>query len=151
MKIKIAKTHPNAIIPAYQSKGAACFDLHAATVNRCAEIGDIVYHGHPAKVDTGLAFEIPPGWMLKIHPRSGLKFKMGVEAFSGVIDSDYRGSVVVLLESADQHEDTPPPRINPGDRIAQASLIPSPCVEFELVEELSPTERGENGFGHTGN
>ena len=125
-------------------------DLHAATVNGMANVGDIVYAGNPVTVDTGLAFEVPPGWMLKIHPRSGLKFKHGVEAFSGVIDSDFRGSVRILLESADDHEYTPPLRINPGDRVAQASLVPAPRVTFTVVEQLSLTERGEGGFGSTG-
>ena len=125
-------------------------DLYAATVNSAKNIGDVVYQGHPVTVDTGLAFEVPPGWMLKIHPRSGLKFKHGVEAFSGVIDSDFRGSVRILLESAYNHEYTPPLRINPGDRVAQASLVPSPRVTFTVVEQLSLTERGDAGFGSTG-
>ena len=125
-------------------------DLYAATVNSAKNIGDVVYQGHPVTVDTGLAFEVPPGWMLKIHPRSGLKFRHGVEAFSGVIDSDFRGSVQILLESADDNDDTPPLRINPGDRVAQASMIPSPRVTFHVVEQLSITERGAGGFGSTG-
>ena len=150
MNLHICKLHPNAITPTYGSEGAACFDLSAATVDGMAHIGDIVYAGNPVTVDTGLAFEVPPGWMLKIHPRSGLKFKHGVEAFSGVIDSDFRGSVRILLESADDHEYTPPLRINPGDRVAQASMIPSPRVTFHVVEQLSITERGAGGFGSTG-
>lgn len=150
MNINILKLHPNAITPTYGSDGAACFDLHAATVNGSERIGDVVYGGHPVLVNTGLAFDVPPGWMLKIHPRSGLKFKHGIEAFSGVIDSDFRGSVMVLLESDDDHEDTPPLRINPGDRVAQASLVPSPRVTFTVVEQLSFSERGEAGFGSTG-
>lgn len=150
MNINICKLHPNAIVPTYATEGAACFDLHAAAVNDAEIIGDVVYRGHPVIVDTGLAFDVPPGWMLKIHPRSGLKFKHGVEAFSGVIDSDFRGSVRILLESDDDHEDTPPLRINPGDRVAQASLVPSPRVTFTVVEQLSLTERGAGGFGSTG-
>ena len=150
MNLHLCKLHPNAITPTYGSEGAACMDLYAATVNGMARVGDIVYAGNPATVDTGLAFEVPPGWMLKIHPRSGLKFKHGVEAFSGVIDSDFRGSVRILLESADDHEYTTPLRINPGDRVAQASLVPSPRVTFTVVEQLSLTERGEGGFGSTG-
>lgn len=150
MNISICKLHPNAITPTYGSEGAACFDLYAATVSECSEIGDVVYAGYPVVVDTGLAFEIPPGWMLKIHPRSGLKFRHGVEAFSGVIDSDFRGSVQILLESADDNDDTPPLRINPGDRVAQASMIQSPRVTFHVVEQLSITERGEGGFGSSG-
>ena len=150
MNLHICKLHPNAITPTYGSEGAACFDLYAATVDGMAHIGDIVYAGNPVTVDTGLAFEVPPGWMLKIHPRSGLKFKHGVEAFSGVIDSDFRGSVRILLESADDHEYTLPLRINPGDRVAQASMIESPRVTFHVVEQLSITERGAGGFGSTG-
>ena len=83
-------------------------------------------------------------------PRSGLKFTYGVEAFSGVIDSDFRGSVRVLLESAGDHYEIPSLRINPGDRVAQASLVPAPRVTFTVVEQMSLTERGAGGFGHSG-
>ena len=153
MNINICKLHPAAIVPTYSTEGAACFDLHAATVNGFEHIGDVVYRGHPVIVDTGLAFDVPPGWMLKIHPRSGLKFTHGVEAFSGVIDSDFRGSVRVLLESAGDHYEIPSlhiMRINPGDRVAQASLVPAPRVTFTVVEQMSLTERGAGGFGSTG-
>lgn len=150
ININICKLHPAAIVPTYATEGAACFDLYAATVSDYERIGDVVYQGHPVIVDTGLAFDVPPGWMLKIHPRSGLKFKHGIEAFSGVIDSDFRGSVRVLLESADDFDEAPLLRINPGDRVAQASLIESPRVTFTAVEQLSLTERGAGGFGSTG-
>ena len=150
MNINICKLHPAAIVPTYSTEGAACFDLYAATVNGFEHIGDVVYPGHPVIVDTGLAFDVPPGWMLKIHPRSGLKFKHGVEAFSGVIDSDFRGSVCVLLGAEDDRDESPPLRINPGDRVAQASLVPAPRVTFTVVEQLSLTERGAGGFGSTG-
>ena len=150
MNLHICKLHPNAKIPTYATDGSACMDLYAATVNSAKNIGDVVYQGHPVTVDTGLAFEVPPGWMLKIHPRSGLKFKHGVEAFAGVIDSDFRGSVQILLESADDNYDTLPLRIKPGDRVAQASMIPSPRVTFHVVEQLSITDRGAGGFGSTG-
>ena len=150
MNLNICKLHPAAIVPTYSTEGAACFDLHAATVNGFEHIGDVVYRDHPVIVDTGLAFDVPPGWMLKIHPRSGLKFTHGVEAFSGVIDSDFRGSVRVLLESAGDRDEIPPLRINPGDRVAQASLVPAPRVTFTVVEQLSLTARGAGGFGSTG-
>ena len=150
MNLNICKLHPNAKIPTYATDGAACMDLYAATVNDSERIGDVVYQGHPVIVDTGLAFDVPPGWMLKIHPRSGLKFKHGIEAFSGVIDSDFRGSVCVLLESADDFDEAPLLRIKPGDRIAQASLVPAPRVTFTVVEQMSLTERGAGGFGSTG-
>ena len=150
MNLNICKLHPAAIVPTYSTEGAACFDLYAATVNGFGLRGDVVYRGHPVIVDTGLAFDVPPGWMLKIHPRSGLKFKRGVEAFSGVIDSDFRGSVCVLLECEDDRDESPPLRINPGDRVAQASLVPAPRVTFTVVEQLSLTARGAGGFGSTG-
>lgn len=150
MNINICKLHPAAIVPTYSTEGAACFDLYAATVTGSERLGDVVYQGHHVIVDTGLAFDVPPGWMLKIHPRSGLKFKHGVEAFSGVIDSDFRGSVCVLLESADDHDEAPPLRIHPGDRVAQASLVPAPRVTFTVVEQLSFSDRGAAGFGSTG-
>ena len=150
MNINICKLHPAAIVPTYSTEGAACFDLYVATVNDSERIGDVVYQGHSVIADTGLAFDVPPGWMLKIHPRSGLKFKHGIEAFSGVIDSDFRGSVRVLLESADDFDEAPLLRINPGDRVAQASLVPAPRVTFTVVEQMSLTERGAGGFGSTG-
>lgn len=150
LNIRIKLTHPNARVPTYGSEGAACFDLYAATVNGCASLGDIVYPGHPVLVDTGLAFEVPPGYMLRIASRSGLAFKHGVDAFPGVIDPDYRGPVKVLLKCWHLADDEPPVRIDPGDRIAQAYLCAVPRVTFAEVEELSATERGEGGFGSTG-
>lgn len=150
LPLKIKKLHPSARMPEYATSGAACFDLYAATVNGHQHIGDIVYPGHPAKVGLGLAFEVPQGYKMQILPRSGLAFKHGVQAFAGTIDSDYRGEVVVLLECNYLGEDDPPFRINPGDRVAQACLVQVPRVTFEVVEELSDTDRGAGGFGSTG-
>lgn len=150
MKLKIQLQHPNAKAPTYATEGAAAFDLYAATVNGAASIGDVVYPGHPVICDTGVAFEVPDGYMLQVRSRSGLAFKHGVEAFHGTIDSDYRGTVQVLLTCAHLDEDEPPVKINPGDRIAQACIIPVPMVAFEEVDELPTTERGAAGFGSTG-
>lgn len=149
MNIRIKLTHPNARVPTYGSEGAACFDLYAATVNGAEHLGDIVYPGHPVVVDTGLAFEIPDGYMLRIASRSGLAFKHFIDAFPGVIDSDYRGPVKVLLRCWHLDDDEPPVRIDPGDRIAQAYLCAVPRVTFTEVEELSATARGVGGFGST--
>ena len=146
MKLRIQKTHPNARVPEYGTEGAACFDLYAASVNGFDHIGDIVYRGHSALCDTGLAFEVPDGYMLEIRSRSGFAFKHGVTAFPGTIDSDYRGTVKVLLDC----EDEVPLRINPGDRIAQACLVAVPRVSFEVCEQLTMTDRGTGGFGSTG-
>ena len=150
MKIRITKTHPKARIPVYATPGASAFDLYAAEVNGASQIGDVCYPGHPVIVDTGLAFEVPDGYMLRIASRSGLAFKHGITAFPGVIDSDFRGSVQVMLSCDHLDDDAPPVKINPGDKVAQAYLCPSPRVEFEVAEQLSLTERGENGFGSTG-
>lgn len=150
LNIRIKLTHPNARVPTYGSEGAACFDLYAATVNGCSVLGDIVYPGHPVVVGTGLAFEVPPGYMLRIAPRSGLAWKHGVEAFPGVIDPDYRGEVKVLLKCWHLGDDEPPVRIDPGDRVAQAYICAVPRVRFEEVAELVATERGDGGFGSTG-
>lgn len=132
MNIRIKRTHPAARLPEYASEGAACFDLYAATVNGAAQIGDICYPGHPVVVDTGLAF------------------KHGIDAFPGVIDSDYRGPVKVLLKCWHLDDDAPPVRIEPGDRVAQAYVCAVPRVTFTEVEELSATARGVGGFGSTG-
>ena len=150
LNIRIKLTHPNARVPTYGSEGAACFDLYAATVNGAEHLGDIVYPGHPVVVDTGLAFEVPEGYMLRIASRSGLAFKHGIDAFPGVIDPDYRGPVKVLLKCWHLDEDAPPMRIEPGDRIAQAYLCAVPRVTFTEVEELRATARGVGGFGSTG-
>jgi len=150
MDIKIKRLHPSARVPEYASADAACFDLYAATVNGCSGLGDIVYPGHPVVVGTGLAFEVPPGYMLRIAPRSGLAWKHGVEAFPGVIDPDYRGEVKVLLKCWHLGDDEPPVRIEPGDRVAQAYICAVPRVRFEEVAELAATERGAGGFGSTG-
>lgn len=150
MNLKICKMHHNAVVPTYATEGAACFDLYAATVSRMETVGDCVYPGHPVLCDTGLAFEVPPGYMLQVRSRSGLAFRHGVEAFHGTIDSDYRGTVQVLLSCAHLDDDEPAVRINPGDRIAQACLVPAPQVRFEVVEQISLTERGAGGFGSTG-
>ena len=151
MKLRIQKLHQAARVPEYATDGSACFDLYAATVNGLNHVGDACYPGHPVICGTGLAFEVPDGYMLAIRPRSGLAFRHGVQAFQGTIDSDYRGEVIVLLEcAACLDEDAPPVNINPGDRIAQAALVPVPRVVFEVCEQLTLTDRGAGGFGSTG-
>ena len=149
MKLKIQLQHPNAKAPTYGTDGAACFDLYAAQVDGFDNVGNVVYPGNPVLCDTGVAFEVPVDYMLQVRSRSGLAFNHGVEAFHGTIDSDFRGTVQVLLTCAYLDDDEPPVKINPGDRIAQACLIHSPRVVFEVVEQLSLTERGVGGFGST--
>jgi dUTP pyrophosphatase len=150
--LRICKLHPKASLPQYASEGAACFDLHAATVDGKAHVGATVTHGHPIVCGTGLAFEVPEGWVLEIHSRSGQGFHHDVRLANctGIIDSDYRGEIMVKL-SADLNAYTASEYyVHPGDRIAQARLVPAPRCSFEVVEQLTLTERGSNGFGSTG-
>ena len=142
MNIKIKKLHPDAITPTYQTPGSACFDLHAIE-------GWILSPHTPGIFNTGLAFEIPPGYVMNIYSRSGHGFKDDVRLANcvGKIDSDYRGEVLVKLAI-----DAPYGyfKVFPGDRIAQAEVVKIDRCVFEEVDELSSTERGDNGFGSTG-
>lgn len=137
----VKRLHPDAILPKYATSGAACFDLHAIE-------GAVVGDGLPVTFATGLAFEVPPGYVLQVHSRSGHGFKHGVRLANatGIIDSDYRGEVLVKLV-ADGGGFL---HVRAGDRIAQAMLVPVPAVELVEADELSTTERGVGGFGSTG-
>lgn len=155
MKLPIKLTHPNAKPPVYSSAGAACFDLHAATVNGAEHLGSNVTNGYPVTCDTGLSVEIPTGWAMLIFSRSGQGFNYDTRLANcvGVIDSDYRGTIKVKLTCDDPDdglETKVPLYVKPGDRIAQAMLVPVEKVEFIQTDDLSDTERGANGFGSTG-
>jgi dUTP pyrophosphatase len=153
MKIKIKKLHPNATTPKYATAGAACFDLHASDVNGKFEVGSIIDHNQPVICGNGLSFEIPKDHVMLVFGRSGHAFKNDIRLANcvGVIDSDYRGEIVVkLTKDCDDDEQTPPEIIRPGDRIAQALILPVEQVQFEVTEELSETDRGQGGFGSTG-
>lgn len=142
-------------MPVYATDGSACFDLVAATVDGFHHIGKHVEVPSPVICGTGLAFEIPQGHVMLIFSRSGHGFKNDVRLANcvGVIDSDFRGEVKVKLTS-DKFgcgDDTALPlHVQPGDRIAQAMVIPVQKVSFIEAEELGSTDRGEGGFGSTG-
>jgi dUTP pyrophosphatase len=152
--LKVKKLHPDAILPQYQSAGAACFDLHVVRRNWLSydASSDDTYwpllKGASVIFSTGLAVEVPEGYVLLIYSRSGHGFKNGVRLANcvGVIDSDYRGELLVKLVN----EGDASMVINKWDRIAQAMLIPIPQVHVVEVESLSETIRGEEGFGSTG-
>ena len=135
-----------AILPAFATAGAACFDLHAdlKSEDGCEQI--IFSYEHIFR--TGLAFDIPKGYALMVYSRSGHGFKNDVRLANcvGVIDSDYTGEVKVKLTIDHDGSFT----VSHGDRIAQAMLIKVPCVQLLEVGELKTTERGANGFGSTG-
>lgn len=101
---------------------------------------------HSQQFDTGLFMAIPPGYVGKVVSRSGLSFKNSLEVGAGVIDSGYRGEIRIHLYN---HGDYPI-GIKKGDRIAQIIIIKHESPAFELVKSLDKTERGNNGFGHTG-
>lgn len=140
--IRVKKLHPSAIIPRYQTPGAACFDLHALYGAVVVELNNWTFR-------TGLAFEVPPGHVMLVFSRSGHGFKHGIRLANcvGVVDSDYRGEVFVKLTN---DEDRGNYEVQTGDRIAQAMIIH--VHQWQLVEadELSDTERGTGGLGSTG-
>lgn len=155
MKLKLKKLHPDAQVPRYATPGSANFDLHAIIEgeSKTDKAGQVqppsvtVSPGNQVIVRTGLAFEVPPGWVLAVYSRSGHGFKDSVRMSNSVgqIDSDYRGEVMVALHNDSRKRFT----VKHGDRIAQARLEPAPRVEFEWAAELSPTARA-GGFGSTG-
>lgn len=143
MKINIKKLNENAIIPTRGSKQAAGYDLYA-----CTKSSIVIMPHNTVKVGTGLAIEIPDGYFGAIFARSGLATKQGLRPSNcvGVCDSDYRGEYTVAL-----HNDADEPQtINPMERIAQLVVMPYLAVEFNEVNELTDTERGDCGFGSTG-
>ena len=144
MIIKYQLLSDKAQPPRYASAGAACFDLHAAE-------GGILRVGEHITIDTGIVVEVPPGYAMMIYSRSGHAAKHGVRLSNcvGVIDSDYRGPIKVMLtHDGDIYKDRPL-AINVGDRIAQGMIVPMSACVFELGK-LSDTERGAGGFGSTG-
>lgn len=149
MELRIKKLHPDAILPKYQTAGAACFDLHACL----PDYGVCFTAGTSDTIRTGLAFEIPQGHVMLVFSRSGHGFKDNVRLANcvGVIDSDYRGEVKVKLTKDEQgHSDVSIFDVNHGDRIAQAMIIPVQQVQLVEVDELGSTDRGTGGFGSTG-
>lgn len=151
MKIKIERMHPEILMPAFATKGAAAFDIRAYIhpVDRDKTI--TISNGDTLTVGTGLKMEIPEGHGLFIFSRSGHGFVNDVRLSNcvGVIDSDYRGEIFVKLH-ADFNYGASPLTIKHGDRIAQGVVMKLPKVEF-VEGSLSATERGEGGIGSTGN
>ena len=155
MDIKIKKLRETAKIPRYETEGAACFDITAASEVLWKEKQlNSKYVFMETVIETGLAFEIPEGYRLDIYPRSGNSFKYNLQLANGVgkIDSDYRGEVklkligVVPLEKKQEVKEN----IIKGSRVAQGEINPVLRVNFMKTEELSKTERDKKGFGSTG-
>ena len=141
--IRVKKLHPNAILPTYGSADAVGADLYA-----CLEETVIIQPGEVYWVPTGIALEVPKGCAGLVYARSGLGVKRGLAPANmvGVIDSDYRGQIHVVLLNHGKTEQT----IQHGERIAQFLITPVLTPVYEEAEELSDTDRGAGGFGSTG-
>ncbi len=138
----------NPKIPEYKSIGAACFDLWYAGRDSIT-----LFDSSSATLPTGLAFEIPVGYGGFIYIRSGMG-KRGVSLLNsvGVIDSDYRGEVSLMVKYEPPFDVDSPSEIvfKPGDRIAQMEIRPVTMAKLEIVDDISDTKRGAGGFGSTG-
>lgn len=143
MEINVKKLRDNAVIPTCGSEYAAGYDLYAA-IDETVVIGP----HKTQKIGTGLSFELPENTFGMIVARSGLATKEGLRPAncSGICDSDYRGEYIIAL-----HNDSDKIRyVEPNERIAQLILMSYVPMTFSLVNELTITERGEGGFGSTG-
>lgn len=141
--VNIKKLKPNATIPTYGSEYAAGADIYA-----CINSTVIIGSGETVLVPTGLAMELPTGYAGLIYARSGLASKKGLAPANkvGVIDSDYRGEVLVALHNHSAVQAS----IEPGERIAQLVITPYIQAVFNEKNELDDTDRGTGGFGSTG-
>lgn len=166
MNVKIVNKsgHP---LPKYATSGSSCVDLQAYIVGKSlAEFkfhGNVEFHnnqfdeskswivinpGGRILIPTGIYIQLPEGYEAQVRPRSGLAIKHGITVLNtpGTIDSDYTGEIGVILHNAGNK----PFSVSDGDRIAQMCIKRYEKAEFEEVDTLEETERGQQGFGHTG-
>lgn len=144
--INIKKTDENAKIPTYGSEFAAGADLYAVIHNEENRVE--ILPGETAFIDTGIVMEIPNGYVGLVYARSGLSCKQGLAPANkvGVIDSDYRGNIMVALYNQSNETRI----VSEGDRIAQIVIQPVEQFGFKVKENLSDTIRGNGGFGSSG-
>ena len=142
-KVCIKLLNDKAILPTYGSTDAAGADLYANI-----EESETIMPHETKFIKTGVAMSIPKGLMGLIFARSGLASKRGLAPANkvGVVDSDYRGEILVVLHNHTNIEQS----IEPGERIAQMVFVPYVKGDFEIVDDLEETERGSGGFGSTG-
>lgn len=134
-----ASVEYQARFPAQARQGDAGYDLASME-------GYVLEPGEREPFRTGVAVAIPEGYVGYIKPRSGLAFRHGIDVLGGVIDSGYRGEILVILINLGQEDFT----VSPGDRIAQLVIQPVMAVDFEDVLTLPDSVRGGGGFGSTG-
>ena len=139
---KVFLQHPDSILPTAATEGSAGYDLSSC-------VDDCVVAGSWKAIETGIVTQFPSDCYLRIAPRSGLAFKYGIDVFAGVIDSDYTGSIKVIL----MNNSTENFKIQKGDRIAQMiyeRIYKPTLVQVSSFNELEETDRGTGGFGSTG-
>jgi len=144
MKIDIVKLRPTAILPEYQTAGAAGADIHA-----CIDTPITLQPLERRMIPTGISLAIPVGYEVQIRARSGMSIKHGITMVNGIgtIDADYRGEVGVLAINLGQEAFT----IEPGMRIAQMVVAKYETAAWNEVEVLDETDRGTGGYGSSGN
>jgi dUTP pyrophosphatase len=142
MSYKVFLSHPDAIVPASATEGSAGYDLSAC-------VDDIIPPHKWKAIETGIIVQFPSNCYLRVAPRSGLAFKKGLDVFAGVVDSDYTGTIkVILMNNGDEDF-----IVKKGDRIAQMiyERIYKPTLDIvSSMAELEETSRGAGGFGSTG-
>jgi dUTP pyrophosphatase len=143
MRLNIKKLKENAIIPTRGSQYAAGYDLHA-----CIDEDIAVKPHETVKIGTGLAIEVPENYFGAVFARSGIATKQGLRPSNcvGVCDADYRGEYIVAIHNDSEDEQI----VTKNERIAQLVIMPFLPVEFNEVDSLSDTVRGNGGFGSTG-
>ncbi len=141
MNVKFLR--PGAIMPTYGTEFSAGADLYA-----CIDEPITIQPGETKSIPIGIAVEIPVGYAGLVYARSGMACKRGLAPANkvGVVDSDYRGELLVMLHNHGQQPQT----VNSGDRVAQMVITPVLTPTFTLVDELTDTTRGTGGFGSTG-
>ncbi len=139
MILKVKKLHPDAIIPKYAHFDDAGFDLFALE-------DTVIKAGERGVVKTGLAMEIPTGYVGLIWDKSGVALKHGIKTLGGVIDSTYRGESLLAMINLSKEDYI----FQKGHKVAQMIIQKKETVEFQEVQELNETKRGEGGFGSTG-
>ncbi len=140
MQVKIKKLHPDAVIPKYAKESDAGLDLVATSIKENTTF-QITY-------GLGIALEIPEGFVGLVFPRSSIRnTELMLSNSVGVIDAGYRGELQATFNKSNGLDSI---SYKVGDRVCQIIIIPYPPIEFEEVNELSNTERGEGGFGSTG-
>lgn len=130
-------------LPKYETAGAVGMDIKANLDNKVT-----LSPLQRAIIPTGLFFEVPEGFEVQVRPRSGMAAKFGISVLNtpGTIDPDYRGELKVILVNLSNEEYI----VQPGERVAQIVLCPVAKIVWEPATELSTTDRGEGGLGHTG-